>query len=150
MGLLDSVLGAAMGAIGGGGQQQGGGMNAALIQAALSMLGGQQGQGGLGGLGGLIGAMTQGGLGNVASSWVGKGDNMPISGDQLQSVLGSDMIGKLAGQLGLSHGDAAGQLAQVLPGLVDKMTPHGEVHTDHAGSFDAASALDMLKGSLFK
>ena len=149
MGLLDSVLGAAMGAMGGGQQSSGGG-NVALIQAVLGMLGGGQSQGGLGGLGGLIGAMTQGGLGDVAKSWVGTGQNLPISAEQLQSILGNDAIAGLAAKLGMSQGDTAGQLTELLPQIVDKMTPGGSVNSEHAEGFDMGGALDMLKGSLFK
>jgi uncharacterized protein YidB (DUF937 family) len=139
MGLLDSVLGSVLG----GGQSQNSGQ-AALINAVIQMIANKGGggvasslgagsgaMGGLGGLGGLIGALTQGGLGNVASSWVGTGQNMPVSAEQLQSALGGGsgggLLAQLAQQAGLSHGDTASQLSQILPGLVDKLTPDGQV-----------------------
>jgi uncharacterized protein YidB (DUF937 family) len=119
MGLLDSVLGML------GGGQQGGGGNTALLNAVVGMLANNGPHGG--GVGDLIGKFQQGGLGDVVSSWIGKGQNMPVSADQLQNVLGSDMLGNVAKQLGVSHGEAAGQLSQMLPEVLDKLTPHGNV-----------------------
>jgi uncharacterized protein YidB (DUF937 family) len=122
MGLLDSVIGALAGGQGGGGTQ------GALLNAVVGMLAGGGGQGGAGGggLGDLIGKFTQNGMGDVVGSWVGHGENAPISGDQLTNVLGSDAIGKIAAQLGLSHGETAGQLSQMLPEVINKLTPHGQ------------------------
>lgn len=131
MGLLDAVVGA-LGQGGGGG---GGGGNNALLGAVISMLtqGGQGGGAGMasaGGLGALLEKFQQGGLGDVASSWVGRGENLPISAEQLSQVLGGDTLGRLAQQLGMGQGDVAGQLSQMLPGLVDRLTPDGEVPAD--------------------
>ncbi len=133
MGLLDSVLGALAG--GQGGSQGGGGSQAAMLNAVIGMLasGGQGQGGGGGGLGDLIGKFTQSGMGDVIGSWVGTGQNAPISGDQLSNVLGSDAIGKIAAQLGLSHGDTADQLSQVLPQAVDRLTPNGRVPDEGLG-----------------
>lgn len=131
MGLLDSILGSVLG----GGQSQNSGQ-AALINAVIQMIANKGGgagaaAGGAGGLGGLIGALTQGGLGNVASSWVGTGQNLPVSAEQLQSALGGSggggLLAQIAQQAGLSHSDAASGLSQILPGLVDKLTPDGQI-----------------------
>ena len=110
MGLLDTVLGAA-GAMMGGQQQQpqqgglgGLGSLTALLPIVAGMLGNDSQHGGLGGL---LEKFNQAGLGDVAKSWVGTGQNAPISGDQLGQVLGSDAIGDIAAKLGMSHGDAA-------------------------------------------
>ena len=134
MGLLDSLVGALAG--GQGGAQGGSGSQAAMLNAVIGMLAsGGQGQGGStgGGLGDLIGKFTQSGMGDVIGSWVGTGQNAPISGDQLSNVLGSDAIAKIAAQLGLSHGDAADQLSQVLPQAVDQLTPHGRIPDEGLG-----------------
>jgi uncharacterized protein YidB (DUF937 family) len=121
MSLLDSVIGAL-------GQGQGGGGQADLLGAVIGMLGQGGGQaGGLGGLAGLVAKMQQSGLGDVANSWVGTGQNMPISPDQLGSVLGQDNLSGLAQKMGMNHGDLAGQLSQMLPQLVDKLTPGGQI-----------------------
>ena len=130
MGLLDSILGSVLGS--GAAQGQGSGQ-AALINAVIQMVAnkGAGGGGAVGGLGALVGALTQGGLGNVASSWVGTGQNLPVSAEQLQSALGSGggggLLAQLAQQAGLSHGDTASGLSQILPGLVDKLTPDGQI-----------------------
>lgn len=134
MGLLDSVIGAL------GGSQGGPGGQGDALQAVIAMLAqGQQG-GGLGGLGGLVQQFEQGGLGNLVASWVGTGQNLPVSADQLQNVLGSDMVAQFAKSLGLSQGDAASQLSQLLPQVVDKMTPQGQL-PDAGGLGDLGSVL---------
>ncbi len=67
---------------------------------------------------------------------------MPISGGQLQEILGTGTIGQIAQQLGLSHGDASAGLAQVLPQIVDHLTPLGQVTPEHADALK--QALSML------
>jgi uncharacterized protein YidB (DUF937 family) len=89
-----------------------------------------EGTGGLlGGLGGLLGKLQQGGLGEVANSWVGSSQNKPVSPGQLGSALGSNIIKTLAQQSGISEEELTKQLAQVLPGVVDKLTPNGRLPT---------------------
>lgn len=117
MGLLDSVVGM----LAGGGK---GGGNAALLNAVVGMLGSDASGGGLASI---LGKAQQSGLGDVVGSWIGKGQNLPISPDQLQSVLGSDIVANIAKQLGMSHGDAAAQLSQLFPDVVDKLTPQGNL-----------------------
>lgn len=137
MGLLDTVIGALTGrrgGVGGGGSLGGlgGGAQGALLTALIGMLAsgfarGQGGGGGGGGLGDLIGQFTRGGLGDVIGSWVGTGQNASISGDQVSRVLGDDTIGDLAEQSGLSRDETAGQLSELLPQVVDRLTPDGRV-----------------------
>ena len=115
MGLLDSVIGAIAGGQGGAGQQGGG--QSALINIVMGMLANKAGatQGGgaaAGGLGDLMARFQQGGLGDVLGSWIGTGQNLPVSSDQLSNVLGSDMLAKIAQQLGVSNGEAASQLSE--------------------------------------
>jgi uncharacterized protein YidB (DUF937 family) len=89
-----------------------------------------KGAGGLlGGLGGLLSKLQKGGLGNVANSWIGSGQNQPVSPGRLSSALGPDIIKTLAQRSGLSEEDLTRQLSQVLPGLVDKLTPNGRLPT---------------------
>jgi len=128
MGLLDGLLGSlAAGTNGSGGTNP-------LLQIAMQMLANKGGGGAngialerMGGLNGIINAFQRGGLGHLADSWVGTGENLPVSADQLSSVLGSDKIGEIASQLGLSQGDAAGGLAKILPELINYITPNGQV-----------------------
>lgn len=133
MGLLDSVVGA-LGATGGGGGQ------GDLLKAVLALVANDS----QGGLAGLIQKFQQGGLGDVAASWVSTGQNLPISPEQLQQVLGSDLVGKFASQLGLSQGEAAGQLSQMLPQVVDRLTPQGQLPSGGLGD------LGSLLGSLMQ
>jgi uncharacterized protein YidB (DUF937 family) len=149
MGLLDSVLGSAMGALQGGGQ---GGGSAVLMQVIGSLLSGQQGGGaggGLGGLGALLQQLQQGGLGEAAQSWVSTGQNLPVSADQLQAALGGDRIGALAQQVGLDPGDLAGQLAQYLPQVVDRLTPDGQLPAGGGGA-DLGGLLGNVLGGLLR
>ena len=122
MGLLDSVIGA-LGQSPGGANSSGG--QAELISAVVGML--AQGSGGPGGLAGLVARMQQSGLGDVVKSWISTGQNQPITPDQLGGVLGNDTVAGMAGQLGLNHGELLGQLAQMLPQVVDKLTPQGQI-----------------------
>ncbi len=144
MGLLDSVLGAVMG--GGANQAAGGGGGnvAALIPVITSML---SNDGQHGGLGGLMEKFNQAGMGDVVSSWVGKGENMPISADQLSQVLGSGAMGDIAAKLGMNQGEAGGALAQMLPGLIDKLTPDGQAP---AGGLGGAGDLMGMLGKLMQ
>jgi len=149
MGLLDSVLGSAMGALQGGGQGAGG--NAMLMQVIGALLQGQSGGGGagaLGGLGGLLQQLQQGGLGEAAKSWVSTGQNMPVSAEQLQSALGGDRIDALAQQAGLPAGDLASQLAQYLPQVVDHLTPNGQLPDAGAVGTDLGGLLGNVLGGL--
>jgi uncharacterized protein YidB (DUF937 family) len=124
MGLLDSVLGMAQQAL--SGQATEGGASPDLLQAALGMLNSDAPGGGIGGL---VQAFQQGGLGNVVQSWIGTGQNLPISADQLQAVLGGDNgpLAQIAGKLGMNPADGAGHLSQLLPQLVDHATPDGQL-----------------------
>jgi len=89
-----------------------------------------EGPGGLlGGLGGLMDKLQNGGLGNAVNSWIGSGQNQTVSPGQLGSALGPDVIKTLAQRSGLSEEEITKQLSQVLPGVVDKLTPNGRLPT---------------------
>lgn len=137
MGLFDSIAGQVAGALGGGAPGQSGG----LLEAVSGLINNPQ----TGGLPGLIQSFEQHGLGNVISSWVGTGQNLPISAEQLQSVLGNQQVQAIAQKLGLSPQDLSSQLSQLLPQVVDQVTPNGAVPQGDA----LQSALGML-GGLFK
>lgn len=143
MSLMDGLMGALGGAL--GGQQAGGGASNPMLQLAMQLLagGGQGGgaAGGLGGLGGLLAAFERNGLGDIAQSWVGTGQNLPVSPEQLQQVLGGDVLGGLAQQLGLSPQQASSGLASVLPQLVDRLTPQGSVPS---GELDLGGIMNAL------
>ena len=106
----------------------GGGSGAGSGTSAGSQSG--DGAGGLlGGLGGLLDKLQKGGLGDAANSWVGPGQNQSVSPGQLGSALGPDIIKTLAQKSGLSEEELTKSLSQVLPGIVDKLTPAGRMPT---------------------
>lgn len=128
----------------GGLSGSGGGNQAALLQAVMGLIGGQGSQGAQGGgLGALVSAFQSQGLGDVVNSWVGTGQNMPISPDQLHKVLGAGQVSNFASQAGVTPDAAGALLAQLLPQVVDKLTPGGQMP---AGG--AMPGLDMLANLL--
>ena len=138
MGILDSVVGA-FNSSGG----QAGTPGAAITSAVVSML---QGQGG-NGLNGLLQAFENGGLGHVFQSWVSNGQNLPISPDQLQNVLAqSGMLQRLAQATGLPPADISQHLSQLLPQIVDHLTPNGQLHPGDVGSALETLAQRFLRG----
>lgn len=103
-----------------GGASQGGSNN--LVSSVLELL-----QNHPGGIAGLAQAFQQKGLGDIAASWIGTGANLPISPEQIRQVLGSGAIQSLAAKAGLSPDTAGSQLAEILPIVVDKLTPGGQM-----------------------
>jgi len=135
MGLFDQVVGALAGGETGG---QGG-----LLQTVMQLINDPK----IGGLQGLVQSFQQGGLGEIVNSWVSTGQNLPISAEQIQSVLGGSSLQDMAAQLGMSPEQASGNLADMLPQLVDSMTPNGQLPE---GGDLLAQGMDLLKkGGLF-
>lgn len=110
-----------------------------LLHSAYEMIQNQPG-----GLDGLVQSFQQKGLGDVVSSWVSSGKNLPISADQITHVLGSDAVKNMAAKAGISPDQVSTQLSSLLPGLIDKLTPNG--HTGDAGGLLSA-AMSALKPS---
>ena len=129
MGLLDSIAGAVMGKLGG---TEGG-----MAQIALDMFNQH------GGLNGVLEKLKTNGLGDQVASWVGTGENQAVSPDQISSALGSSQIAELAAKFGISPDVLSGQLAQHLPDVINKLTPHGEVPADSGNML--TSVLSMFK-----
>ena len=126
MGLLDGLLGSVMGGMmGGGSSAQGAQGGNPMIQMALQML--QQN----GGIEGLLAKFQQAGMGQQAQSWIGTGQNMPVSADALSQIFGHGQLSQIAQQMGISPAEAAGGLSQALPHVVDQMTPGGEIPEGH-------------------
>jgi uncharacterized protein YidB (DUF937 family) len=141
MGLFDSLASAALGQLGGtSGIMSLVSSNPQLMQVAGSLLSGE------GNLQGILDKFTQNGHGTAVQSWVGTGENHAITGDHVTAALGGDMISGLAAKAGVSGGDMSGILAQMLPMLVDKMTPNGQM-ASNTGSDQIMSMLGgLLKG----
>lgn len=136
MGFLDDVVGKVKEAVGGG-------EHSALANEVLGLLsGGSEG----GGLQGVIQSFKDKGLGDIMSSWIGTGQNLPISGDQLKTGLGADLIGQLASKIGVPPDVATSKLTEILPGIIDKLTPEGTV--PESGLLQ--QGLNFLRGNLPK
>jgi len=129
------ILGNLMQNLGGGGGQ------GALVTALLSVLQNRQG-----GIAGLASAFQQQGLGDVVQSWIGTGQNQPISPDQVTQVLGHDQVQQVADEAGVSHEEAKSGIAAMLPQLVDHLTPNGQMPQ---GGDLMSMGMQMLKGKLF-
>jgi uncharacterized protein YidB (DUF937 family) len=119
MGLLDGMLGNILGGVAGGGMGEAG--SSPWLRLALQVLQQQ------GGIEGVAERLRAGGLGAQVDSWIGRGQNLPVSSDQLSNALGHDTLRDAAGQLGLPPHEAAGGLASILPQLIDGLTPNGAV-----------------------
>jgi len=136
MGLLDSILGAVSGKTdGSGGATQ-----------LIGVLGGLLTQSG--GLQGLANKFAQSGQGNAFQSWVGVGENQPISSDQIQNALGSEQVKALAAKMGIDPAQASNFLAEYLPKIVDKLTPAGKIDSAADHQQGLAALLPSLLQSL--
>jgi uncharacterized protein YidB (DUF937 family) len=138
MGLLDGLAGQVLGSLAGGDAGSGDAQQGGLLALVGKLIAQHPG-----GLPGLIGAFESNGLGALAASWVGTGANLPISAEQLQSVLGNQQIGSLAASLGFSPQDAPAKLASMLPQVVDQLTPAGAM-PDQASLADLLASLGKL------
>lgn len=107
MGLLDGLIGGAVGA------------------EMISVVNGVIAQ--HGGLSGVVEQFHRQGLGDTVKSWIGNGQNMPITPDQVHQVLGSDTMTQLAAKFGMTPDELSTKLSTILPQVVDKMTPGGVV-----------------------
>jgi uncharacterized protein YidB (DUF937 family) len=105
MGLLDGVLGGFVG-----------GEMASLVNGLIADQGG---------VSGLVAKFQHAGLGSTVQSWIGTGPNSAVSGDQVHQALGADLMQQLAAKTGLSGPALAQKLSQILPEIVDKLTPDG-------------------------
>ena len=136
MALLDSILSAVTGQAGASGEGN----------PLMGILGGLLAQSG--GLQGLASKFAQSGQGSAFQSWVGMGDNQPISSDQIQQVLGSDQVKAIAARMGVDPTQASSFLAEYLPKIVDKLTPEGKVDPAADHQQGLAALLPSLLQSL--
>src|SRR5215470_6151013 len=130
MGLLDDVLG--MAGVGGAAQSP---QHAGALGAIMDYINSPQ----VGGLSGLQQMFHNQGLGGLISSWIGTGQNMPISQDQLQSVLHGEALQNVAARAGIDPSQLTNMMSQLLPHVVDKLTPDGQVP-------DSGALAQMMKG----
>jgi uncharacterized protein YidB (DUF937 family) len=147
MGLLDQLAGQVLGSLGGGqGAHAGmgglGGMQGSLLQAVIELV-----QNSDGGLNGLLAKLSQGGLAQQAVSWVSTGQNLPVSAEQIGAALGGGHIEDLAAQLGMPAEQVAGGVAELLPQVVDHLTPDGQVPGSNDLLGQGLAALGAMLGS---
>ncbi|ASL98266.1 MULTISPECIES: YidB family protein [Serratia] len=129
MGLFDSVLGNIL-----GGGANGKGIDYIAIMQWVEQQGGLQA---------ILDKFRQGQFGDIVGSWLGNGENQPITGDHVQQALGSDAINQLAEKLGIDPAQASSTIAQFLPTVTDAASPNGEVQQD-------SNELGDMVGKLFK
>jgi len=123
-----------------------GGKAGGMMDALSGMTGGKLD------MGSLMGKLSEGGLGDQVQSWMGDGENEPVSADQLKSALGEEQMAVASEKMGVDADSAAQQMSEALPELADKFSGGGSM-LDASGLMDklggASGALDMAKG-LFK
>ena len=129
MGLFDSLAGGMLDKVLG--------EKGAMAQVAMDMLNQN------GGLSGVLEKFKESGLAEQAASWVGTGENLPISADQIASVLGNSQLGEIATKFGIDPNTLSAQIAEHLPAIVDKLTPNGEVPAESGNLL--STLLGMLK-----
>lgn len=123
---LGSLLGSLLGGAGGQSGGSGGNILGSLLGALMGSKSGA-GADGSNPLGGLMDMLTRSGLADQAQSWVGNGQNQPVSGEQIAQALPDETLQKVAQDAGVSPQQAADEIAQVLPSAVDKLTPQGQM-----------------------
>src|SRR5262245_26285564 len=112
-----------------------------MLQSVLAMIQSSK----VGGLQGLIQKFQSAGLGHLMSGWISTGANPSVSANQLQSALGDEHVKEFAQQHNMSEQEAANAMSQLLPNVVDNLTPQGSVPQQ---GIDWGSALSMLKSKL--
>lgn len=118
--------------------------NPEIAKAAMSFFSSSEGSGG--GLGNIVAALESGGLSDAVSSWLGGGANVAVAPSQVESALGNDRISQFAEKAGVSGSEASAVLAGILPQIVDKLSPDGQL--PDSGGLD--SMLGGLMGALAK
>ena len=136
MGLLDSILAAASGKTEATGE----------ANPLMAIVGGLLAQSG--GLQGLASKFAQSGQGNAFQSWVGMGENQPVSSNEIQNALGSQQVNAIASRMGVDPAMASSFLAEYLPKIVDKLTPAGKIDPTADHQQGLAALLPSLLQSL--
>jgi uncharacterized protein YidB (DUF937 family) len=133
MGLFDSLVGQVESALSG---NQGG-----VMDAVTHLINNPE----TGGLQGLVKTLQDNGLGNQVASWIGTGQNIPVTPDQILQVIGNDRLQSIAQKFGLSPQTLSSGLAEMLPHVIDKLSPNGQLPANHL----VEQGLSLLKGKLF-
>lgn len=138
--MLGNILGSVASSMLGGGEGQGKAIQ--LIQALLQSQGGIQG---------LVEKFQQGGLEQIVKSWIGTGENQPISAAQILDVFGKNNLDTAAEEVGVAQEEAPNLLSEYLPKIVDSLSPNGQLDLNN---LDTSSLLQQgakaVLGNLFK
>lgn len=138
--MLGSILGSVASSVLGGGDNK----QSLAIQLIQSLLQSQ------GGVEGLIAKFQQGGLDDILKSWIGTGENAPISAEQITNVFGADNLQSAAQEAGVAQEDAPNLLSEFLPKIVDTLSPNGEFDLSNINTNDLiAQAAKGMLGKLF-
>ncbi|MEQ1917217.1 MAG: YidB family protein [Gallionella sp.] len=114
-----------------------------LLESVMGMMNDPK----IGGLSGLVEKFSQGGLQEQVASWVSTGKNLPVSAEQIQSMLSSTGLQDIAAKFGFNSTDATNQLSQLLPQVIDKLTPNGQVPAQGDVSQQLLAGLSSLFGN---
>ncbi len=131
MGFLDELSGGLVGKLFSGGDKN------KLFESIIGIINNPQ----KGGLSGLVQMFQDKGLGDTVSSWISTGKNLPVSADQIKQARGSDQIQQISENVGVSQEEASTGLADLLPEIIDKLTPDGKMPENDM----LAQELNMLK-----
>ena len=112
-----------------------------LLQSALALL---SNNGQNGGLNGLVSKFQEAGLGNIINSWIGPGDNLPISDEQVQQALGVGEVDQISEETGMSREETTSHLSEMLPQLVNRLTPNGQA--PQGGFGEVSELLEQILG----
>lgn len=136
MGLFDEIVSVV-------GKQLAGDQQNSLIEQAIAMINNPE----TGGVSGLMEKFQKNGLGEIVSSWIGTGSNLPISADQITNTLGIESIRDIAGKIGIPGDQVSDSLASLLPQLIDQLSPAGKLPEGNIlGGTLATLAQKFLKG----
>jgi uncharacterized protein YidB (DUF937 family) len=137
MGLLDQLAGQVIGSL--GAQKQDSVSQSDLLGGVINLINNA------GGLQGILQQLQASGIADQVASWIGTGENAPVSGDQIADALGADKVTQIAQHAGIEPEHAATGLAQLLPQIIDKLTPGGQVPQNEL----LEQGLSLLRGKLF-
>lgn len=135
MSLIDDVIDKAKAGVAGQA-----GASSGLLSHVLSLVNSDK----VGGLSGLVQLFREKGLDQEISSWISTGKNLPISAEQIQQVLGNAHIQEMAQKVGLSTQDVSSHLAQLLPSVIDRLTPNGSLPANNM----LEQGISLLKSKL--
>jgi uncharacterized protein YidB (DUF937 family) len=138
MGLFDSIVGQVGTALSSGQSQEN---HSGMMDVISHLISSPE----TGGLQGLLKSFQDNGLGEIAASWVSTGQNQPITAAQIQQVIGSERLASIAQKFGLSPDAVAAGLAQMLPHVIDSLSPNGQLPANHL----VEQGLSLLKSKLF-